>query len=59
MAKISSTGKQFTITIPKELMKMMDWDDNTEVVISKYPEKDILFIEKIKKKRSQANFNQK
>lgn len=52
MAKISSTGKQFTITIPKELMKIMDWDENTEVVISKYPEKDILFIEKIKKKRS-------
>ena len=50
MAKISNTGKQFTITLPKELMKMMGWNENTEVVISKYPEKDILFIEKIKKR---------
>ena len=50
MAKISSTGKQFTITVPKELMRMMDWDEHTEVVISKYPEKNILFIEKIRKK---------
>ena len=51
MAKISSTGKQFTITVPKELMKMLGWDENTEVVMSKYPEKEILFIEKIKKRR--------
>lgn len=50
MAKISSTGKQFTITIPKELMQIMEWDKHTEVVISKYPEKDIIFIEKIRKK---------
>lgn len=50
MAKISSTGKQFTITIPKELMQIMNWDKDTEVIISKYPEKGILFIEKIKKK---------
>ncbi|MBS3104978.1 hypothetical protein J4234_01865 [Candidatus Woesearchaeota archaeon] len=50
MAKISSTGKQFTITVPKELMKMMGWDERTEVIISKYPGKDILFIENIKKK---------
>ena len=50
MAKISSTGKQFVITIPKELMEMMDWDTKTQIVISKYPQKDILFIEKINKK---------
>ena len=50
MAKISNTGKQFTITVPKELMKMMGWNEDTEVVISKFPEKDILFIEKIKKR---------
>ena len=50
MAKISNTGKQFTITVPKELMKMMGWNEDTEVIISKYPEKEILFIEKIKKR---------
>lgn len=49
MAKISFTGKQFTITIPKDLMEIMGWNENTEVIISKYPEKDIVFIEKIKK----------
>ena len=50
MAKISNTGKQFTITIPKDLMQIMEWDEDTEVIISKYPEKDILFIEKIKRR---------
>ncbi len=50
MAKISYTGKQYTITIPKDLMQMMGWDKDTEVIISKYPDKNILYIEKIKKK---------
>ena len=50
MAKISYTGKQYTITIPKDLMQMMGWDKDTEIIISKYPDKDILYIEKIKKK---------
>ena len=48
MSKISSTGKQYTVTLPKDLMKMMGWDESTEIIIGKYPEKDILFIEKIK-----------
>ena len=48
MAKISFTGKQHTLTIPKDLMKIMGWDETTEVFIGKYPEKNILFIEKIK-----------
>ena len=51
MAKISSTGKQFTITIPKELMQLMGWNVNTEVIITKYPEKNIVYIEEIKKKK--------
>ena len=50
MAKVSYTGKQYTITIPKDLMQMMGWDKDTEIIISKYPDKDILYIEKIKKK---------
>ena len=50
MAKISFTGKQYTITIPKDLIELMGWDENTEVVISKFPEKNIVFIEKISKK---------
>jgi len=47
MAKISYTGKQYTITIPKDLMKIMGWNENTEIIIGKYPEKDLIFIEKI------------
>ncbi len=50
MAKISYTGKQFTITVPKDLMELMGWNEDTEVIISKFPEKNILFIEKIKKR---------
>ncbi len=49
MTKISFTGKQHTITIPKELVKMMGFKKGTEVIISKYPDKNILFIEEIKK----------
>jgi|TARA_B100001964_G_scaffold63901_1_gene72743 hypothetical protein len=51
MAKISSTGKQFTITIPKDLMILMGWDKNCEVIISKYPGKNILYIEGIKENK--------
>ena len=47
MAKISYTGKQYTITIPKDLMKLMGWDKNTEIIISKYPEKNLLYMEAI------------
>ena len=47
MAKISSTGKQYTITIPKELVKFLRIDSKNEVIISKFPEKKILFVEKI------------
>ena len=51
MAKIMSTGKQFVVTIPKDLIEIMGWDKDTEVIISKYPNKDLLFIEKIKKNK--------
>lgn len=49
MAKISSTGKQFTITIPKDLINLLRLDSKDEVVLSKFPEKKILFVEKISK----------
>ena len=47
MARISSTGKQYTITIPKDMIKLLNLDSKSEVVISKFPEKKILFVEKI------------
>jgi|TARA_Y100000310_G_C20584058_1_gene764510 bifunctional DNA-binding transcriptional regulator/antitoxin component of YhaV-PrlF toxin-antitoxin module len=49
MAKISSTGKQFTITVPKDLIEVLNMDSKTEVIISKFPEKKILFVEKVGK----------
>ena len=51
MVKITFTGKQHVITIPKDLVELMQWDKDTEVIISKYPDKDFLFVEKIKKKK--------
>lgn len=53
MSKISFTGKQYVITIPKDLIELMGWDKDTEVIISKYPEKDILFIEKIERSKDE------
>ena len=49
MSKISSTGKQFTITVPKDLIRILGWDTKFEFIISKFPEKKILFVEKIGK----------
>ena len=49
MVKISSTGKQHTITIPKDILGILDWDIKFEYVIGKVPEKKILFIGKINK----------
>jgi bifunctional DNA-binding transcriptional regulator/antitoxin component of YhaV-PrlF toxin-antitoxin module len=46
------TGKQFLLTIPKELVELLGWSKDTEVVISKYPGKDILYIEKMPRKKS-------
>jgi len=51
MSKVQYNNKQYTITLPKELIKMLGWGKNTEVLLSKYPEKDIIFIEKIKSKK--------
>jgi hypothetical protein len=46
-----STGKQFLLTMPKDLIELLGWGKETEVVISKYPGKDILYIEKLPNKR--------
>lgn len=55
MSKIQYNKKQYTVTIPKELVKLLGWGKNTEVLLSKYPEKDILYIEKIKIKKGMEN----
>ncbi|MBI2134841.1 AbrB/MazE/SpoVT family DNA-binding domain-containing protein [Candidatus Woesearchaeota archaeon] len=53
MVKITFTGKQYVVTIPKDMVDLMGWDKSTEVIISKYPDKDFLFVEQIKKRKSQ------
>ena len=51
MAKILFTGKQYLITLSPELVKAMGWKKGHEVLVSKVPEKDLLFIEDIKGKK--------
>ena len=51
MVKILFTGKQYLITLSKDLVKRMGWKKGTEIIISKIPEKDFLYIEEIKKRR--------
>jgi len=50
MTRLLFTGKQFIITISPDLVKRMGWKKGTEVIISKIPEKDLLYIEEIKKR---------
>ena len=51
MAKITFTGKQYVVTIPKDLVELMGWSRDTKVIISKFPDKDILFVEEIKNRK--------
>jgi len=51
MTKVTSTGKQFVITIPKNIVIKMGWTKKTEVLISKHPDKEIVYIEEIKKNK--------
>jgi hypothetical protein len=51
MVKILFTGKQYIVTLSPDLVKRMGWKKGTEVIISKVPEKEILYIEEIKKRK--------
>lgn len=48
MVKITSTGKQFLITVPKDIIQKMGWTKDTEVLISKHPDKEVIYIEEMK-----------
>jgi len=37
MVKITKNGDQYRINIPKNLMRQIGWDENTEVTIIPYP----------------------
>lgn len=51
MVKILFTGKQYMITLSKDLITRMGWKKGTQIIISKIPEKDLLYIEEIKTKK--------
>lgn len=56
MTKITKSGKQFKISIPKEIMQFTGWDDNTELILFPYirePDEEVttetpIMIKKIK-----------
>ena len=51
MTRLLFTGKQFMITVSPDLVKRMGWKKGTEVILSKIPEKDLLYIEEIKSRK--------
>lgn len=47
MTKITKSGKQFKISIPKEILQLTGWDDNTELILFPYlKEPDEIVIDK-------------
>ena len=51
MQTINYTGKQYTVTIPIDAIERMEWEKGTKVYIGKDPDRNILFIEKIPKRK--------
>ena len=51
MVKILHTGKQFVITLSPDLIKRMGWKKGTDLLVSKVPDKDLLYIEEMPKKK--------
>lgn len=54
MVKLLYTGKQYQITIPKDHIKRMKWKRFDELYITKDPEKDFLYIEKMPKQNNKS-----
>jgi hypothetical protein len=36
MTKITKSGNQFKISIPKEIIQLTGWDENTELILIPY-----------------------
>ena len=47
MVKLQNNGKQFTITIPEELVKKMKWKKGETLFVSKNHNEEFLYIEKM------------
>jgi len=51
MAKlIQNKNKQFSVNLPKDVVESIGWKKGDNIIISKMPEKNIIFIERVKKK---------
>jgi bifunctional DNA-binding transcriptional regulator/antitoxin component of YhaV-PrlF toxin-antitoxin module len=48
MAKIQFNNRQYTVTIPKEIIQRMGWKKGAEVFVGKDYDKNIVYIEKMK-----------
>ena len=51
MTRLLFTGKQYMITLSPDLVKRMGWEKGTDILISKFPDKDLLYIEQIKEQK--------
>lgn len=51
MVTLGYTGKQYQITIPIEHIRRMGWKKGDKLYITKDPEKDYLYIEKMPKRK--------
>jgi carbohydrate-selective porin OprB len=57
MPKILHTGKQFVLTISPDIMKAMGWKKGTEVILSKVPGENQVYLEKIESTQSTTSIH--
>jgi bifunctional DNA-binding transcriptional regulator/antitoxin component of YhaV-PrlF toxin-antitoxin module len=46
MVKLQHNGRQYTITIPEELVRKLGWKKGDELFVQKEREKKIVYIER-------------
>lgn len=47
MVKLQHNGKQYTITLPEDLITAMNWKKGEQLIVSKNYGEDFLYIAKI------------
>ncbi len=48
MAKIQFNNRQYTVTIPKDIIERMKWKKGTKIIVGKGVENNIVYIEEMK-----------
>lgn len=51
MVKVQQFGNQFRITIPQDIIKVMDWDRSTEIIFLVESSLGSIIIKELPKKR--------